>query len=544
MNRRISQSIVQELLSSPVSSSAQQKAIRSALEYNPENSDALYLMAVHTISAGDLTVGADFLKRALSGNDWALVYQQQARVLHADTLLKLKEYQSLVDLYASHDRWMSYLEEAEMLLIIAEGLYRNGDNAARLLARARSRYPRDPRFPALRIRYEKTAVISDYSWLTNEYYKFTNAESLWAVERYQSSAAVLFSAILYYLFSMEKGESRTELLELYFGGDKIDNLAHILAVEDLLYNERSAYLAGLDEADYLLALALGNEVVSTSGKQFFMDLVEKWPKLLLDVDRDGIDEMSISYDRSKLQMLKIDRNGDGLVEQEIYFESDRQGRILPQSVTLRGEAGTVNLVYDLYPYVDRVVLLHEQPDYEEKTTYLLRNMDYSYPVINFADPREEYSLRPLLPAFLQGRGSLADVLVYADLTDFSGFFLDASPSVNNLLDELSAYIYLIERRYHDTSSGKFEFQQSRFENQALLASRYDTDGDGTYDLLHFFTDDKIHYRIRLTDFEVLLLEYVVENEQITEKVLAREQFSQLPMKVQAAVFAEMWQVAE
>ena len=86
-------------------------------------------MAEQEISAGNLHAGTEFLEQALAYNNWRLVYRNQAIMLHTETLLKRKQFQTLVDLYGGEDQWLRYLDEPQILLLVAEGLHRNGDSA-------------------------------------------------------------------------------------------------------------------------------------------------------------------------------------------------------------------------------------------------------------------------------------------------------------------------------------------------------------------------------------------------------------------------------
>ena len=546
MNRRISQSMVQELLHNPTSDIVQRKIILSALEYNPQNSDALYLMAKVEISGGDLKKGTEYLDEALRYNDWRLIYRNQAIILHVDTLLTRGQFQAIVDLYGAEDQWSAYLNDPDLLLLVAEGLYRNGDNAAPLVARAISRHPADLRFPALRILYEEIPVISDYSWLLKAHYDLAAPLPIPPGQQRRNEVGVLLPSMLYYLFTMEEGDSRSELLSLYNSWDQADVLAYILMLEDTPYTDRPVYLADLLAErtlnDYLLALAIRDDDFSRQGKEFFEDLIRS-RNFVIDSDRDGLPEARAVYDEMQLEELAIYR--DGSVEQIITFQSDRQGRVLPQSLRIQEEGGELTLFYDDYPYVYGAVFTREETDFREETSYFLRDMRFAHRIIDFPDPDESYSAREYLPGFLQGRGSLSEILIYSEPENSRGFFLTGNTALDRMLDELSPFIYLIERQYQpDSSGGLSEYQQSRFENQELLASRYDRDGDGEYELLHFFENDRIRYRIRLNDEQAVVLEYDAEGRVMAEDILSRTQSYRLPESVQAAIFAETWKIPE
>ena len=175
----------------------------------------------------------------------------------------------------------------------------------------------------------------------------------------------------------------------------------------------------------------------------------------------------------------------------------------------------------------------------------MQDMRFAHRVIDFLDPAENYSLRELLPGLLQGRVELSEIPIYSDPESSSGFFLKDDFFIDELIAQLSPAIYLIERYYQrDDHSGGVEYQQIRFEDQELLASRYDMNGDGQYELLHFFEDNKIRYRIYLNDPDTVVLEYDTEEQLISEEIFTQRQFYQLPEKVQATVFSGIWQIPE
>lgn len=410
MNRRISNNIVQEIILNPVSSAREPGVVQTALEYNPQNSDALYLMAEIEISRSNLPRATALLAEALSWENWRHVYRSEAVILHASTLAERRQFQALETLYGEREQWISWLDEPEMLLLVAEGLYRNGGEFRTVLERAAERHPGDIRFPALRIFYEETPLISDYSWLVKTHYQLVEeraammdkmmeadismdkmmmgdmmADSMMMDGAGEMAAelAVFLPAMLHYLLTMEVGSSRTELLELYTSWAEADDLAHYLAFAELSFAERADYfaepLADNVPNDYLLALAIRGEDSSTAGRRFFEDFLQN-RELDINQDRKGGADATLSYGGG-LETVRVNR--DGLV-QEIFFQADVRGRIVPDSLLLRGERGTLQLFYDEYPRVRRALFLREESDFLEETSYSLKDMSFVYPLVDFA----------------------------------------------------------------------------------------------------------------------------------------------------------------
>jgi tetratricopeptide (TPR) repeat protein len=168
MNREISADFMAELLSGiEHSPGRREELLRSALEYNAENSDALYYLGRKRIREGRVLDAEDLIRRALESEDWLFTPPVDAIAEHVDLLLRLKRFDTIRSRYVASDRWVEFLNNPGILIDLIDALYRMGDHglADQIMNRARARYPDDMRLRALAVTRPDPPLIGDYQWL-------------------------------------------------------------------------------------------------------------------------------------------------------------------------------------------------------------------------------------------------------------------------------------------------------------------------------------------------------------------------------------------
>lgn len=549
MNREISADLTSEVLNNAdLSSTRREELLTSALEYNPRNSDALFTLARKRLKEGRITEAEQLLKSSLEDNAWHSLVAIDAVSLYIDTLLRLRKYGELESRYIAEGRWHEYINYPDILIVLADALYRAGDSATaeNIVARAESRYPEDLRFKALAITQEDPPLISDYRWLLGRYQVLKSAGADYPYMPY------LKRAMLHYLFTMEEGDSRRQLLAAYKSLPGEDPLAELLYLEELPYNQRLDYLKNLQGSyafnDYLLLSAvryLNLETIDSSDA-FFSFQFENFPLLVLDSDRDGSPEAEFQYRDHMIHWMRLDWNQDNIWEKEILFHQNEKGEAVPYALILREPGRSLQIYYEDYPAVHHAQLKVVDGNTEQQLSYYLSGEDFSLGILDFRGEDYRFDPRSLIPRLLTGGAEPGEVFVYSEPASNIGFYLREIPSIDQLIDEFSPYIYLVESKSVTSGrDGVTEARQSRFENRQLLASRYDLNGDGNYELLHYYEDGQLKYSLRTDDSSVLYLAvYNAQGELESEELIPSDQHSRLPQMLQPALTSSIWKMPE
>jgi hypothetical protein len=547
MNREISADFMAELLSGIEHSPGRlEELLRSALEYNAENSDALYYLGRKRIREGRVLEAEDLIRRALESEDWLFTPPVDAIAEHVDILLRLKRFDTIRSSYVASDRWVEFLNNPGILIDLIDALYRMGDHglADQIMNRARARYPDDMRLRALAVTRPDPPLIGDYQWLKAVW------QSLPEQDIGSDTAEYLNRAMLHYLFTMEPGAQRAELLETYRSKREFDILSEFLVLEEMAYNQRNAYLRELEEQllldDYLLLTAIRevNLERSEDSEQFFSRQFRDFPLLRIDLDRNGESEAELQYLNDTIHWIRSDWNQDNIWEREILLREDENGYPVPYALVLREPGRSLEIIYDRYPDVHHAQLTVLSEQRREQVTYFLSGERFRLPAVDFRNDDYQYVVRDRIAQLLDGRSDAGSLFIYARPDDSTGFYLRNVPAIESLIDDFSPYIYLVESRYARDNEGE-EVHQSRFDDGELLAARYDIDGDGDFELLHYFSRGQLQYSLRSDDDQIWYLARYDDERRITEEqLIPANRFIDLPRVLQPARSSAIWSMPE
>ncbi len=546
MNRNISSRVMAEFLREPGHSPMRaEELLQTALEYNPDNSDALFHLGRKRVREGRRLEGAEQLNNALISARWEYTAAVDAEREYIGLLLQMKRYDSIYSQYIADGRWMSYLNYSDILVDLLHSLYRSGDSAGaeRLLQRALSRYPEDRRFKSLNIIFQELPLISDYRWLLQAWQRYDRGL---LDER---ELPYISRAMLTYLLGMEVGEARQRMLAAYRSFPDPDPLSELIYLEELPYTRRRAYLAdlegGLALTDYMLLSAvreLNLEQLADS-QEFFRFQFENFPLLSIDPDRDGHAEIEVQYLNQAIHLVRSDWNQDNIREREILFHRDDAGTVVPYALIIRESDMTLEIVYERYPDVHHAQLTRISDGRDEEISYFLSGEQYRLPAVRIQNRDFAFNFRAGILDMLQGQNGPEDFFLYSEPAVNQGLFLNELEDIQTLIDDFAPYIYLVESRFSSGNSAG-EIHQSRYESNQIIASRYDTNADGIFELLHYYRDGDLQYRLRRDDLGTIYLAEFVNGTISVEQLIPADRYSSLPRELRPAESSALWRMPE
>ena len=332
----------------------------TALLYNAENPDALYMVGSAELRSGKPKQAGEYFSQALLYNRWHFFTSREGRLEHAEALYrqgKAKEAYHLLSPYHTSTSKNS----PEFLLLYTQILRELGKREAlqRSLQEALSLYPENDALQARRISDDAEYAQTVLSRLLED-----NGDT---AERYGKEVFVA-------LMQSRSGEERRRLLEQYrerWSEDRTYRLYSLISGEA---NDAEAFTTFFSDIDHLSGEELsilisaaeegGNKNALREGFASFTGTIE--------YDRDGngtVERRERFVDGSPAEVWQ-QRSGESTDEYRVEFAEGQ-----PSVFTLRNGAGVpraVKIRYKNYPRVETV-----RWEYEEEVLEI-RLVPYEY----------------------------------------------------------------------------------------------------------------------------------------------------------------------
>lgn len=548
MNRQISRAIMTELEqqtlndgSLPMNADAY-RLIREAIEYDANNSDALFLVARYWVQHGNIDAGLYWAGSSIDRNTWELRSPIEAHRLVLELMLQKGMYDELFENYAS--RLDSYADYPDLLSLILEGVYRAGNVrlANTCYQLALQKFPEDPRFRALRIRYSQPLVIADFPWLQQRL-----SDNL-----PDGQVQYILSAAESYIFRMENGASKERLIQLYRQAGGHSALVELSEVENLDIGQREQALSELDiealRENELFSAALPSfEFVSIESREeslqrLFQGDFTSW----LDRDGNGAAELVLERKGGVIEVLKYDSDQNGMPERVVAFQNGVDGYPVPVELTL--QQGQIRLLirYRHYPAVSSAQLTRTDGELTEQFNYYLADEQLSFPAIEMLENDGATDQMEQLRNLLSYRLPVEEWLVPIGTLD--RYVMKPSPvdDIETIIEDFSPYMYLVESRVVTPGSPQGSYiRQSRYEQSNLRVSRVDSDGDGRFEHFQYYLDGQLNYSVQIDDQHTMYIaQYDKQMNRIDQQLIDNATANALPAVLLPAFQSEYWHIPE
>jgi len=439
-----------------------------ALEFYPDFSDALYLLArIYEKDQESTPLSLEYYTKALKASSWVSVPASSAQKRLAGLYLRIRRYTSALEtLGAIKDKFSA---DVQLELIRAQALRGLG----------RIRTAQTVFRNALRVYPGYIELYTAYIDFLMDIRSFAEARSVMekGVGEFKNQPA-----ILYYQAVLErKHSSKKELIDTYMAlnGTRPEIALEVLALKPdnpRKYIDFFITAGGPGHLDLLAEfytlLAAEQELVKYAKER----IGEADGVKIIDADRDGYYEEKYTYTRGLLSQWILDKNQDGRFE--IRMDLVNQ---IPASVTIYDPAGQrIEYRYNIYPYLKQACFSGGQTS----VCYDLVPAAVSLIPVNLPKDRSKTIMR------LKTRTPLwfpAEKAVMA--ASFSA--TELSPTSGKPLRkwefENGQKIKLIE----DTD-GNLQMDHIVIYNKGIrISGMQDLDGDGVFEIMEKYTQGKL-----------------------------------------------------
>lgn len=311
------------------------------------------------------------IERAFELGNWINYNENGARVLYADVLSEIGQYDKSLEILDSKP--FIYTADAEFIRI--KNYYRMGTVDAIQQARvklnnSRKIYPADKRFPQLFFYFEMNFM--NYAEQNVTGFELpeivqTIAES-YIVNLPDYENQDVDTEIIALMFT--KGEQQVRLLKAI--GEKNQNtpLFALAGLKTGILSEEKAYNLFFDASNdvyYLNILESFVKLIKNEGlKKNLYDLLKSFTgTLYVDEDLDLRHELKITYERGRATSVSFDVDNDDILD--LYAECD-----FGTPFYIKLENINVDLTYDIYPSVNKVA------NKTTKTNFYFLNSEFNF----------------------------------------------------------------------------------------------------------------------------------------------------------------------
>lgn len=399
-----------------------------AAEFNPQDSDVLYVIARIHAGRQDSTVRAiETARSALSASRWGDHSELDGRILLAELLYRTRAYEEVLDVLAPID---PEPPPAGVLLWRARAYRRLGRLAAarRAADRGTVLYPGVHDFQLVLLRMDDAPGFRWGQW----------------IRRNASSDPAMLEAMLYYSARQPVAEEARRVLELYRENGGADPLVEVLAGEAgrELDISRFRRLGGFE--DLFLVRRLYAAATSADLREELDSFVRSYDGWIAgDRDRDGFSEVRAMYSRGVLRRWERDLDQNGITERSLFLDG-----LLPLVVEERFGGETVRITYGRYPSVDSVAFVSS--DGTRRHDLVPGRLSY-----------------PILDPSLNRAATAPDLLVPLS-------------TVDRLLDRRAVQRFTHRREIRQSSDAP-PVRIESYSDGLLYSVRRDADGDGRMD---------------------------------------------------------------
>lgn len=358
--------------------------IRSALDFNPESSDALYLRAhlLRDDQAMTESVQSD-LERALESDTFSLVDRAEAQVMLAELLVRTgrpgETFAVVEEIRPGPDTGDETLRQALYVEALAARIAQetgtdDGERFLSVLTEARGRYPDDPRFFSLEL------ALEDFPS-----FRYRRELERLMRENERDTPGLLEALQRYALTAPVPGE-RTWAYETYIdmGGTNPGIALALAGTEDSRAVESFLELGGLGRRGYLRRLAAA---VDEEGRAALEAALTGFTgDSFVDADDNGFWEERLTLEGGTASRWTVDRNQDGAFEIDLRFLENE-----PETAVILQPEGQIAVDYEVYPYARSVSV----PGATGSTEYGLRPYAVSVEILEELPPRATALISPL-----------------------------------------------------------------------------------------------------------------------------------------------------
>ncbi len=346
----------------------------ASLQFVPENSDALFLLASEKYNdrSSSYTV-IELCQQALRFAAWRVYSESDCVLLLSNVYDRAKQYTRVIELLEPEIGKVGVSSRA--LFLYAKALIESGkrDRGQMVLQRGIALYPDIPLLRRLLVRIDEAYREKLTGAFLNGNYFYDHYETVLVdliqlsvsaeekqelIKIYRDNGGSSPVVVLEELDSME-GDNRdpdrvNELLELFAGSGGFEN-----ALLTFRFTELARELDLFEKASALAGEFTGNTI--------------------LDSNSDGYFEILYKYEQGLLQRMVVDFNQDGITEYDITF---REGK--PDKVEGTKGGSYISMMFSRYPFAEK--LIAEQPG--TRTTYRFIPGYFSFPVLLFPEMYE------------------------------------------------------------------------------------------------------------------------------------------------------------
>lgn len=436
--------------------------LRVALEFDPGNSDALFLQGeMYEAVGGKISQAIDAYDSALNESHWDRFGETQCRMKLAPLLIRTKQYgRALAVLQGLGTSSASYLENYSDALV---GLGRDF-KARQLLATAVQAYPTDARLASLRIRLD----TSYRSALTEQYLSMSASSSI--------SAAVLVSLIRY----TRDAVTKRKLLTLYdksFSPSPEVYGESLLASGSIGKNEVDTYVSDGLLSNGNLTGELYRKLPSGPTKSYLAAKIGAYSgKVTLDTNDDGIPEETAEYRNGTIDRLVVDSNQDDVPEYDIGFVGG-----IPRTVEYTMDGLSYAATYGQYPFLSTAT----SHSADLQTTYSLESDRISLPLFGGRSqlPEPPTAFPPLVRS--EKPPSKESLFAFAEQVETKNLKTNTpvslwKKSINDIL--------LLDKEWQ---SGQYTYK-AVYHGGVKFSAEIDLDNDGYYEAREYYRNGKLY----------------------------------------------------
>ena len=442
---------------------AAEEMLQRAIDFDPDWSDPLYLLARQHVNDQSATHSAErLLRESLDRAEFRVFSELQTRYELVDLLLRTQRpREALQQLEDSEDDAQGTLPETAYRR--ARALYALGetDSAGRVVEEYIRRVPNDWRFRLLRMRELSPPDYDDARLLA----------------QYPESSPGYLDALAYYIRSGARSHDVRAAISRYLALGGSDPVVIVAGMESgytpddpwRLFVE----LNGVEDMGLLRRFHAAAVDDARSAAEDFVSRASG--RFVLDADRDGFYEQAASFESGELREWSTDEDQNGIAELHVHFVSR-----VPTRATLRG-ADDLTLVYGDYPSVARAEIAgaYELQFGPDRVLLDVRDGDINWQA-DVPDPLLPISRpQPMIVPDLELLQRLASHRVQAIDQEGSGL----------VVHEL--YQGVIQRAYVDADADAVVDEIVSYQDGLALHGYRDPDEDGVFEFRDFYRDGEL-----------------------------------------------------
>lgn len=430
-----------------------------ALEFNPGNSDALYLRALlDEKRGGNIPSTISSLRAALNSDHWKVYSSTDAVAKLAPLLIRTKAYSAALNLLQGMGT-----TSADHLYYICEALVGDGKDfqARNLLEQAEKSYPKDTRFIDLRLRIDPS-------------YRAEIAQTF--LRNPGALAKSAATTLIEYAADPSLALQLIGAFDKHFGSTPVVFAYSLLAGKAITAAQIDTYVKDGLLSNGGLTARLFSHIAPGPEKSYLAKKVAGFTgTVTLDRNNDGIPEESAAYSAGVLQHLSVDNNQDGVNEYEISFASGT-----PTRLTVLSHGTLFRLTYAAYPFLATA----EFTEAGRTTLYTLEPEQVSFPL---------FGARTAVPSGPAHFPPVVNPPTSVGKQELFAFASEVQTTEGKKNTPVSVWkkslgdILVLEKEWN---GGRYAYK-AVYQHGVETAAEIDVDNDGYYEVREHFIDGKL-----------------------------------------------------